>query len=385
MQTTIVPFQKSRPAPESSMEESCPAVPLDAGRLKDSVRPVPVTPASELVEQFNVMHGRLRVSVTHACQLRCKFCHREGIAEHWTPTHQSLAFFRELAAAYASLGGRYLEITGGEPTLHPTISDLVATAAGLGCQVIICTNGLQLDRILPQLQKGQVHLIRLSLHYGDSQPESAREMLGPAWDFGQIERNLQFALAANVRVQLIFTHTRQNQDQLDAILRRALEWKVDVQIVDLITSRVGDPSDALGYVSGKAAEHIVSAYATLERVVKDRTGAVLRLYRTSRGAAWEIKDYHFGVLHSAMCDGCPLRSQCGEGIYALRVDALGFAKPCLLRQDLEFNIRSAWAPDRSMADMLHRTIAKMLAHPLEWSYDDVIPITSVSARRQNAG
>lgn len=362
------------------MNEGCPPERLEAEHLTQRVRPLSVSSTYALVDQYNAMHGRLRVSVTHGCQLRCTFCHREGIADHWKPTHQSLAFFRELAAAYASIGGRYLEITGGEPTLHPFISELVATAAELGCKIILCTNGLRLDRILTQLQKGQVHLIRLSLHYGDSQPKKAHELLGPAWNFGQIERNLRSALAANVRVQLIFTHTRQNQNQLHAILRLALQWNVDVQVVDLITSRAGDPSGALGYVSGEEAERIASEYATLERVITDRTGAVLRLYRTPSGAAWEIKDYHFGVLHSAMCDGCPVRAQCGEGIYALRVDALGLAKPCLLREDLEFSLRSACDRDGSIADMLHRTIAKMLARPLEWSYNDAVTDTSGSAR-----
>jgi cyclic pyranopterin phosphate synthase len=332
------------------------------------------------------MQGRLRVSVTHACQLQCAFCHREGIAKHWTATHMSLPFFRELAQAYAFLGGRYLEITGGEPTLHPSISEAVTIASKAGCDVILCTNGLRLDRVLPQLREGQISLVRLSLHFGGPAPEQAHALLGQAWNFDRIERNLSLALSTNVPVQLIFTHTRQNQDQLDGVLRRALAWNVDVQIVDVIASRAGDPSRRIGYVPGEDAESVAGRYAPLERVISDRTGAVLRLYRTSRGAAWEVKDYHFGVLHSAMCAGCSLRPLCGEGVYALRVDALGIAKPCLLNDELEFRILAERSlTTESLAETLHTTIARMLTGPLEWSYSDAVASEAFPSTGQSPG
>jgi molybdenum cofactor biosynthesis enzyme MoaA len=177
--------------------------------------------------------------------------------------------------------------------------------------------------------------------------------------------------AARIAVQLIFTHTCKNQDQLEPVLRCALEWGVDVQVVDLIRSRAGDSRDTLGYVPGVYSERIVARYAKIERVVRDRAGAVLKLFRTARGATWEVKDYHFGVLHSAMCSGCPLRSECGEGIYALRVDALGIAKPCLLREDLEFDLRIADSSVDSLAHTLRQTIVRMLMPPREWSYEGV--------------
>ena len=330
-------------------------------------------PRSAQVAKFNDLQGRLRVSVTHACQLRCKFCHQEGIAAHWKPVHIALEVFGELARSYASIGGQLLEITGGEPTLHPQIGELLVAGAEAGCQVVLCTNGLQLDRVTAQLRPDIVHLLRLSLHHGPRASNagvSARELLGRAWDFDRIERNLLGAIEQGVHVQLIFTHTQSNADQLAKVLELASRWRVDLQIVDLIASRVGDPSSTLGYMPGSEAEKPVSRYAHLTREITDRTGAVLREYCTAGGATWEIKDYHFGVLHSDMCRGCALRTRCGEGIYALRVDALGIAKPCLLRDDLEFDIFSGQTLGVSVADALHRGIAMMLASPIEWSYDD---------------
>jgi cyclic pyranopterin phosphate synthase len=321
-----------------------------------------------IVDQYNRMHGRLRVSVTHQCQLRCHFCHREGIAEHWVNRSMPVRDLEKLARAYAAIGGRYLEITGGEPTLHSEIDILLRSGRAAGCEVILCTNGLRLDRALRAAEAGCVQLVKLSLHHDGSDRAGAKQLLGKAWSYERVDRNLEALLKVGTRVQLIFTHTGANETQLESVLRRALEWRVEVQIVDLIASRVSDPSGELGYRSGNQAEEIVSRHAQLEQVVADRTGAILRRYRTAGGASWEVKDAHFGVLHSGMCAGCPLRDQCGEGVYALRVDSLGILKPCLLRSDLEETIMFSSASLETIADVLQRTIMTMLSQPIEWSY-----------------
>jgi molybdenum cofactor biosynthesis enzyme MoaA len=332
---------------------------------------------TSLVADFNAMMGRLRISVSHDCQLHCKFCHREGIADHWTANHISIEFLQILTESYATLGGKYVEITGGEPTLHPRISEILKIASCAGLNVILCSNGLRLDRVVNELKQGFVNQIRLSLHYGDTDVQKAHELLGNAWDFKRIERNIEEVLKTNVPIQLIFTQTKQNQHQLETVLKRALDWGVEVHIVDLIASRAEDTTNTLGYVTGEHAESIVDQFAKLERVVTDRTGSILKLYRAKNGTAWEVKDYHYGLLHSAMCKGCPLWSQCGEGIYALRVDSLGVTKPCLLRSDLEFNILSGRLPNESIPEALTRMLTMMLCPPLERRYYDAIGNTQI--------
>jgi molybdenum cofactor biosynthesis enzyme MoaA len=147
----------------------------------------------------------------------------------------------------------------------------------------------------------------------------------------------------------------------------ALQWNVDLQVVDLITTRAHRPAEELGYVTGKEGQRIVASRgAVLEREVRDRTGAVLKLYRTPTGKAWEIKDFHFGLLHSAMCDGCTRRHECGEGIYALRVDALGVVKPCLLREDLQQNLPLYEEID-GIEQTLGDTLNLMLSGKLAWN------------------
>jgi cyclic pyranopterin phosphate synthase len=290
-----------------------------------------------IMDHFNTMQGKLRVSVTHTCQLRCQFCHQEGIEQHWVPTHMSFGLFHDLIEAYSSLGGHYVELTGGEALCHPEIQRLIETASHRVNHLTLCTNGLLLHRILKQLEVGLVNEIKLSLHAASNSNVSKR-LLGDAWDIEIIRDNVEQVLDKGTKLQIIYTHTGENSESLPAVLELALKWGANMQIVDLICSRDQCFDARLGYMGGATAEQIASRYARFKENIHDRTGAVLRLYETEKGSKWEIKDYHYGLFHSNMCSGCPQKIRCGEGIYALRVDALGIFKPCLLRKDLEVNV-----------------------------------------------
>src|SRR5688572_2479825 len=94
------------------------------------------------VERFNAMQGKLRVSVTHACQLRCRFCHQEGIDRHWASVHMAPAYFRTLLSTFTQLGGQYVELTGGEPLMHPYFANLLREASLYRRHICVHTNGL---------------------------------------------------------------------------------------------------------------------------------------------------------------------------------------------------------------------------------------------------
>lgn len=290
--------------------------------------------AEEAVGKFNRMQGKLRVSVTHACQLRCRFCHQEGIEPHWRPFHISLDHFQALLDAYSEVGGRYVELTGGEPLMHPKIRDLVCLASAPDRHVCLHTNGLWLDRIMPELEAGRLQLIKLSLHAAGNSA-SVTSLLGTAWDFEQVAANISRAIETGTRIQCLYTLTQANLSALPDVLDLALKWGVDMQLVDLILSRNKNTLPVLGYLGGDVLEAHVRPRADYQTTVCDRTGATLKIYRTRHGATWELKDSHYGLFHSGMCSGCSLKPVCGEGVYALRVDAAGLFKPCLLRQDLD--------------------------------------------------
>jgi cyclic pyranopterin phosphate synthase len=331
-------------------------------------RPLQLSPEAA-VEEFNKRLGRLRVSVTHACQLGCRFCHQEGIEPHWKPVHIPLDYFQALLQAYSEIGGHYVELTGGEPLMHPKISDLLRVASAHARHLSLHTNGLELDKVTPELRAGCVQLVKLSLHAA-ANSDSARWLLGPAWDFERVAANISRTLETGTKVQLLYTLTEKNASVLADVLDLALEWGVDTQLVDLIPGRNKNTLPMLGYLGGDLLEAHVSVRADYETTVRDRTGATLKIYRTRRGATWELKDCHYGLFHSGMCDGCSLRAICGEGVYALRLDAKGIFKPCLLRGDLDVQRVTQPINRQGLLETIGQLLTAMMAPPTPMATGD---------------
>lgn len=291
------------------------------------------------VERLNEKYGYLRISVTHACQLKCRFCHQEGIEDHWVPKHIDEKFLYNIVKAFSNIGGRFVEFTGGEPLLHPRIDYLVESISDLGPKLAICTNGLLLDRLKRPLENGSIARLKISLHATENS-DDAQWLLGKGWDFQKVMRNIILAKNLGVNVQLIYTHTKKNSENLTKVLDIADRLGVDVQVVDLIKTRSNQCFNDLEYMDAQEAEMVLSNYSQDISFDTNRMGGHLKIYKKGN-SVWELKNTEFGLLNTGMCKGCEYKDICGEGVYALRIDAAGILKPCLLRKDLESSLSTS--------------------------------------------
>jgi pyruvate formate lyase activating enzyme len=94
-----------------------------------------------------------RVLFISGCNLRCTFCHNKDLLK---PKDTSLKWER-LLETLASSREYWVDavcITGGEPTLHPQLSELIQRIKSLGFRVKLDTNGTRPDvlaEVLPLL------------------------------------------------------------------------------------------------------------------------------------------------------------------------------------------------------------------------------------------
>ena len=118
-----------------------------AGRL-GAVEAVPITISSRppaalsmpttgpLVDSFGRVHTDLRISVTDRCNLRCVYCMpEEGVT--WLPRSEILTFeeIERIASVAHGLGVDSLRLTGGEPLVRASITDLVARLGRVGFSI----------------------------------------------------------------------------------------------------------------------------------------------------------------------------------------------------------------------------------------------------------
>ena len=112
----------------------------------------------------------LRISVMDRCNFRCPYCMpRETFHEHYQflkPTDRlSFDEITRLARLFAQFGVRKIRLTGGEPLLRPSLSELIAEICAIDAieDVALTTNGMLLDKHATELKASGLHRITVSL------------------------------------------------------------------------------------------------------------------------------------------------------------------------------------------------------------------------------
>jgi len=97
------------------------------------------------------------------CNLSCPFCHNPALvkAPESLPDYPLEPLFEELKQRRSFIDG--VVISGGEPTLHPGLSDLMRGIKDLGLLVKLDTNGLRPDVVAGVLEQGLADMVALDL------------------------------------------------------------------------------------------------------------------------------------------------------------------------------------------------------------------------------
>ena len=107
------------------------------------------------------------------CNMRCRYCYARFLDERDDqplPVEHVARTMRELA----SHGVRRVTFAGGEPTLHPRLADLLATAGELGLVTAIVSNGARIDE--QWIDRHGPHLRWLTLSIDSVDPQIARRL-----------------------------------------------------------------------------------------------------------------------------------------------------------------------------------------------------------------
>ncbi|XP_012496348.1 PREDICTED: molybdenum cofactor biosynthesis protein 1 isoform X2 [Propithecus coquereli] len=151
--------------------QPCPGEPLQAAaeelsKRRQFLREHAAPFSAFLTDSFGRQHSYLRISLTEKCNLRCQYCMpEEGVP--LTPKADLLTTeeILTLARLFVKEGVNKIRLTGGEPLIRPDVVNIVAQLRQLeGLRTIgITTNGINLARLLPQLQKAGLSAINISL------------------------------------------------------------------------------------------------------------------------------------------------------------------------------------------------------------------------------
>ncbi|MFJ9127671.1 radical SAM protein [Streptomyces sp. NPDC102340] len=299
------------------------------------------------LRNFAALRGQLRVSFTPHCNALCWFCHNEGDVPP-PETHRDrsnkprerkfdASAYVKTIAGLMDAGLKRVYFTGGEPLLsrwaRPVLEQLPRSAPDSSYTLI--TNGLLVRRNQAWLAGTPLDKVKVSLHYFSD--ESLMEIARVPHGIGAILDGIEAAREVMPRVELNTLLQRQNQHEIAAILDYALERRMPVQLIELVdTGFNSQHADAA--VSADDAIRYLRTLTSDEHTEIAGVGQGRRVFRVD-GIEIDVIHRDLGRHHVGQCGTCPVRSQCIEGFWALRVDHGGGLQPCLLRDDLRMDLR----------------------------------------------
>ncbi len=211
----------------------------------------PATILEHLVDSFGRTVNYVRISVPDRCDFRCVYCMAEEM--EFVPRAQLLTLeeLGVIARAFTELGVGKIRITGGEPLVRRNVLKLfqdIGTLPGLR-ELVLTTNGSQLQRMAPELRAAGVRRINISL---DSlNPERFRQITRMG-DLAVVLAGIDAAISAGfARVKLntvILKH--RNHDEITDLVRFAVDRKIDISFIEeMPLGVIGDHDRAEVYYS----------------------------------------------------------------------------------------------------------------------------------------
>ena len=162
-------------------------------------------------------------NITTECNMECSFCYRIGKTIGTVDVEKAFRYIDFLVLD----GCTNINISGGEPLLHPKWREIIQYCALKGLYIIISTNGLLLNLHDPYLK----YIKRICIPL-DCLSNDAKSMMRPAEQVRKAQLIIQeycnnsfdFKLKVNTIV------TKQNMSQLDEIFsivnHQGIDWKL---------------------------------------------------------------------------------------------------------------------------------------------------------------
>lgn len=313
-------------------------------------------PRRRSFEIFNENGGKFRVAVVNVCNLDCFFCHNEampnprrGAAPGDRLTPEDLL---GIVNAYARLGGRQVNLTGGEPLAHPGLADFLARIDKRGSLIVLNTNALLADRLLSRPKIASLDQIFASLHTIDDRV--FREQLGGR-SVDRVMENIAALRRHGYDVQINFSLGLYNRTGFEGVLDFAVRHGIRLKAIALVR-----PNEEPGFYGGAWVDpawltSLLDARGAEEIETRDSLGGRTTTYRVS-GTLVKVKNVARGRLETDFCRGCAHRAGCGEGIYGLRVGVDGWWKPCLLRRESFVEAARSRGWEEQILDVIHSMI-----------------------------
>jgi cyclic pyranopterin phosphate synthase len=307
---------------------------------------------------FNEAGGKFRLAIINLCNLDCFFCHNEGMPNprRGEAAGDLLDVDRvvAIADAYARLGGRQINLTGGEPLAHPRLFEILERIDRRDTRLAINTNALLANRLLARPPSPAVDHVLASLH--TTSDRVFRDQLGGRdGSAARVMGNIAALALHGYRVCINFSLGQHNLDGFEPVLDFAVEHGIDLKAIALVRSSTDPDFYGGDWIEPSWLAEKLAARGAEILGTRDAFGGRKSAYRIGASRI-EVKNIADGRLRTDFCRGCLHQDQCGEGIYGVRVGMDGVIKPCLLRRERFRSVDSETSYEAQILATIHAMV-----------------------------
>jgi cyclic pyranopterin phosphate synthase len=255
----------------------------------------------------------LRISITDRCNLRCKYCMPVPIDKVEMKEILTFDEIVELCKIAASLGIRYVKITGGEPLVRIGCVDLVGMIKNIPQieRVTMTTNGVLLADNIEALKKAGLDAVNVSLD--TRQPQKFKDITGfDAYD--KVIHGIESAIKAGLKVKVnSVLMAGSNDNEWHDLVLLAKEYPLDVRFIEMMP--IGYGKENKGISNNDLQEMLAEKYNL--KADHSQHGYGPAVYYNIDGFLGSVG--FISAMHGKFCKDCN----------RIRLTSTGFLKPCL--------------------------------------------------------
>lgn len=279
-------------------------------------------------------HGRtirdLRISITDRCNFRCVYCMEPDVRFAPRESLLTVAEIVRVAAIAGSLGVRKIRLTGGEPTLHPDLTSIIAgIRRTTSVEIAMITNASLLTRAA--LREWKVAgLDRITISIDSLRPDRfarlTRSTTSPADVLAGVEAVIAEGLTPLKLNGVLIRGS--NDDEAADMAALARRFGVEMRFIEYMPLDSGHAWDSSKWVSAAETRAGIEERYPLVACDDDDPSSTARTFAFADGVPGRVG--FIAPVSNPFCGACS----------RLRLTADGKVRPCLF-STTEWDLRAA--------------------------------------------
>jgi cyclic pyranopterin phosphate synthase len=299
-----------------------------------------------LRDSFNRVAGKLRISVTDKCNMKCIYCMPNGNIK-WIDSKEILNFKEiiRIVSIFTHLGITKIRLTGGEPLLRPSLENLIRSLIKIQNieTISMTTNGFLLEEKINELKSAGLNSLNISL---DTFREERFRTLNGISNLNKVLRGIQKASELGLKIKINTVVIRNwNDDEIINFVKFAKDTGLIVRFIEFM------PLDG----SGIWNHNLVVTKKEIIKIIESSFGNVISLDENNSCSSDPATVYNFddrkGKIGFIPSITEPFCSNCDR----IRLTSDGRFLTCLFEKegyDLKKMIRNAKATDQEIIDYI---------------------------------